>query len=51
MYRAQRFVENLYYHELAKGLRALRYAIENNGRDFEIKGVPKSVITRFSKRH
>jgi conjugative relaxase-like TrwC/TraI family protein len=51
MYRAQRFVENLYYHELAKGLRSLGYAIENNGRDFEIKGVPQSVVTRFSKRH
>jgi conjugative relaxase-like TrwC/TraI family protein len=51
MYRAQRFAENLYYHELAKGLRALGYEIENNARDFEIKGVPRSVITRFSKRH
>lgn len=51
MYRAQRFIENFYYHELAKGLRSLGYAIENNGRDFEIKGVPQSIVTRFSKRH
>lgn len=51
MYRAQKFAENLYYHELAKGLRSLGYEIENNRRDFEIKGVPVSVIARFSKRH
>lgn len=50
MYRAQRFVENLYYHELAKGLRSLGYEIGNRGRDFEIRGVPQSVIARFSKR-
>lgn len=50
VYRTQRFIENLYYHELAKGLRSLGYEIENRGRDFEIKGVPPSVVTRFSKR-
>lgn len=51
MYRAQRFTENLYYHELAKGLRALGYGTQNNTRDFEIEGFPASAITRFSKRH
>ena len=51
MYRAQKFAENFYYHELAKGLRELGYEIENNARDFEIKGVPKSIIEKFSKRH
>ena len=51
MYRAQRFTENLYYHELAKGLRSLGYEIENHTRDFEIKGVPQSLIACFSKRH
>lgn len=51
MYRAQKFAENLYYHELAKGLRGLGYQIENNARDFEIRGVPAGVIARFSKRH
>lgn len=51
MYRAQKFAENLYYHELCKGLRGLGYEIENNARDFEIKGVPASVVARFSKRH
>ncbi|HEY3755290.1 MAG TPA: MobF family relaxase [Opitutaceae bacterium] len=51
MYRAQKFVENLYYHEMAKGLRGFGYQIENNARDFEIKGVSACVIARFSKRH
>ncbi|AHF92702.1 conjugal transfer protein [Opitutaceae bacterium TAV5] len=51
MYRAQKFVENYYYHELAKGLRSLGYEIKNNTRDFEIRGVPASLIARFSKRH
>ncbi len=51
MYRAQKFAENLYFHEMAKGLRSLGYEIENNARNFEIKNVPASVITRFSKRH
>ncbi len=51
MYRAQKFAENLYYHELSRGLRSLGYAIENNPRDFEIVGVPASVIARFAKRH
>jgi hypothetical protein len=51
MYRAQKFAENLYFHELAKGLKGLGYEIENNARNFEIKSVPASVIARFSKRH
>src|SRR5208283_5798725 len=51
MYRAQKFAENYYYHELTKGLRLLGYELESNARDFEIKGVPASVIERFSKRH
>ncbi|WP_161554835.1 MobF family relaxase [Ereboglobus luteus] len=51
MYRAQKFAENLYYHELAKGLRQLGYDIVNTPTGFEIQGVPESVIARFSKRH
>ena len=51
MYRAQKYAENLYYHELAKGLRELGYTLTNNARDFEISGVPESVIQKFSKRH
>ncbi len=51
MYRAQKFATNLYRHELCKGLRALGYEIENSVRGFEIKGVPASLIARFSKRN
>lgn len=51
MYRAHRFATNLYRHELCKGLRALGYEVENHARGFEIKGVPQSLIDRFSKRH
>ncbi|OAM88266.1 relaxase domain-containing protein [Termitidicoccus mucosus] len=51
MYRAQKFAENLYYHEMAKGLRNLGYEIVNTPTGFEIQGVPEDVITRFSKRH
>lgn len=51
MYRAHRFATNFYRHELCKGLQALGYEIENHARGFEIKGVPQSVIARFSKRH
>lgn len=51
MYRAQKFAENHYYHELAKGLRRQGYDLQNNARDFEIKGVPATVIEHFSKRH
>ena len=51
MYRAQKLAENLYYHEMAKGLVSLGYEIENRGHAFEIKGVPESLRLRFSKRH
>jgi conjugative relaxase-like TrwC/TraI family protein len=51
MYRAHRFASNLYRHELAKGLRGLGYELETHAHGFEIKGVPVSVINRFSKRH
>jgi conjugative relaxase-like TrwC/TraI family protein len=51
MYRVQRFANDYYFHELAKGLRRLGYEIVSNGQSFEIKGVPANVITQFSKRH
>src|ERR1035437_9148082 len=51
MYRAQNFATNFYRHELCKGLRSFGYEIENSARGFEIKGVPTSVIARFSKRN
>jgi conjugative relaxase-like TrwC/TraI family protein len=52
MLRAQKYVENVYYHELARDLRAFGYAIQNYARgDFEIKGVPRHLCETFSKRH
>lgn len=51
MYRAHRFATNLYRHELAKGLLGLGYELEAHAHGFEIKGVPASVVARFSKRH
>ncbi|RRJ97304.1 conjugative relaxase [Opitutaceae bacterium TAV4] len=51
MYRAQKFAENVYYHELARELVSLGYQIKNHSKGFEIEGVPVSVIETFSKRH
>ena len=51
MYRAVRFAQEYYRHELCKSLRLLGYDIHYNIRSFEILGVPQSLITRFSKRH
>jgi conjugative relaxase-like TrwC/TraI family protein len=49
---AQKFVENVYYHELARKLVKFGYQIENKPRgDFEIKGVRPELIEKFSKRH
>ena len=51
MYRAVRFAQEYYRHELAKGLRSIGYEIDNNLHGFEIHSVPKSLVARFSKRH
>jgi len=52
MLRARKFVENVYYHELAKTLLEFGYEIENKARgDFSITGVPQELCDRFSKRH
>jgi conjugative relaxase-like TrwC/TraI family protein len=49
---AIKFIEGLYYHELARALRRCGYEIDNKPRgDFEIKGVAPSLIEKFSKRH
>src|SRR5438309_987524 len=49
---AQKFVENVYYHELVRELRAFGYAIVNKPRgDFEIQGKSQALIEKFSKRH
>src|SRR5205814_5756376 len=45
---AQKFIENVYYHELARELREFGYAIENKPRgDFEIRGVSPALIEKF----
>ena len=52
MFAAQKFVENVYYHELTRELVKFGYQIENKPRgDFEIKGVAPALIETFSKRH
>lgn len=51
MYRAQTFAENVYYHELTKGLIALGYEMEQTIHGPEIRAVPISARERFSKRH
>jgi conjugative relaxase-like TrwC/TraI family protein len=52
MLLAHKFVENVYYHELARELRHFGYAIENKLRgDFEIQGVAQGLLEKFSKRH
>ncbi|MBA3831677.1 MAG: relaxase domain-containing protein, partial [Chthoniobacterales bacterium] len=52
MLAAQKYVENVYYHELAGALRLCGYAVENSARgDFEIADVSRELRERFSKRH
>ncbi len=52
MLAAQKYVENVYYHELAVALRRYGYTVENSARgDFEIADVSRELRERFSKRH
>ena len=52
MLAAQKFVENVYYHELARELVRFGYQLENKPRgDLEIKGVSPELMEKFSKRH
>lgn len=49
---AQKFIENVYYHELTRELVKFGYGIENKPRgDFEIQGIAPELIDTFSKRH
>ena len=49
---AQKYVENVYYHELARALHACGYTVENSARgDFRIAGIAPELCARFSKRH
>ena len=51
MLRARKFVENVYYHELARRLKHFGYQIHNQARgDFQIEGVSAEICDRFSKR-
>lgn len=52
MLGAQKYVENVYYHELTRALRKFGYGITNSARgDFELNGIAPEVCERFSKRH
>ncbi len=52
MLLAQKYVENVYYHELARALRNCGYTVENLRRgDFQVVGVSWELCERFSKRH
>jgi conjugative relaxase-like TrwC/TraI family protein len=52
MLAAQKYVENVYYHELAGALRRCGYVIENSARgDFELANISRALCLRFSKRH
>ncbi len=52
MLRARKYVEAVYYHELARDLQRFGYSLRNKSRgDFEIEGVPETLCRRFSKRH
>jgi len=49
--RARKFAENIYYHELARELKASGYRVRNRPRgDFEIEEVSEELCKRFSKR-
>jgi conjugative relaxase-like TrwC/TraI family protein len=49
---AQKYVENVYYHELARALRSCGYTMENSPRgDFRVVGVSPELCDQFSKRH
>lgn len=52
MLAAQKYVENVYYHELARALRSCGYTLENSARgDFCVVGIDHELCERFSKRH
>lgn len=52
MLAAQKYVENVYYHELARALRKSGYTLENSARgDFRIVEIAPELSATFSKRH
>lgn len=52
MLAAQKYVENVYYHGLARAMRRCGYSLENLARgDFQVVGVTPELCEKFSKRH
>jgi conjugative relaxase-like TrwC/TraI family protein len=52
MLGAQKYAENVYYHEIARSLREFGYTVVNKKRgDFEIAEIAPEICDRFSKRH
>jgi len=52
MLAAQKFIENVYYHELSRELVKCGYRIENRSRgDFDLKGIAPALVEKFSQRH
>ena len=50
--KAQKYIDNIYQHILTTELKQLGYSIENNNHgSFEILGIDRSIINKFSKRH
>ncbi len=49
---AQKYVENVYYHELSRALGSIGYTVENLARgDFRVTEINPTLCERFSKRH
>lgn len=49
---ARKYVENVYYHELARALRSCGYTLEGSKRgDFQVVGISPELCEKFSKRH
>jgi conjugative relaxase-like TrwC/TraI family protein len=51
MFKARRFANAIYEHELCRELHGLGYRTRAAGKNFEIEGISPEVIDRFSKRH
>jgi conjugative relaxase-like TrwC/TraI family protein len=50
MYQARNLVDSVYNATLCQGAVALGYKIERRGKSFEIAGVARSLVEKFSKR-
>jgi len=50
MFRAQKYIESVYDHELCRQLKQLGYQIRENSKGWELDHIPDTVCARFSKR-